>query len=135
MDICMAVFNHLTEDFAITEMVGDRIYPIIMPQNSVMPAIVYSPTLGKYDTALQHDTGYTRQTIQLNCHDKTFKGARRLSRLVKSSLQDYKGLMSGLDVQAVFIKSDFMGNGNTSEKYSTEEYMAVIEVEFHFNEK
>ena len=54
---------------------------------------------------------------------------------MKKALQDYKGDMNGLDIQAVFIKSDNELNGNTSLKFETEEYMSSIEFEIHFNEK
>ena len=100
-----------------------------------LPAIVYSPTLANYDSALQGDTGYVRQTMQFVCHDKTYKRARELSRKVKKLFQDYKGDMCGLVIQAVFIKSDYEYNSNTALKFDTDEYMSSIEFEFHFNEK
>lgn len=134
-DICQAVYQHLLDNQSIQERVEGRIFPIVLPQNQPLPAIVYSPTLASYDSALQGDTGYVRQTIQFVCHDKTYKKVRQLSRIVKKAFQDYKGDMGGLDIQAVFIKSDYEYNGNTSLKFDTEEYMSSIEFEFHFNEK
>ncbi len=134
-DICQAVYEYLCTDKAIQALVQGRIYPIVLPQDKPLPAIVYSPVVANYDSALQGDTGYVRQTIQIVCHDKTFKKARELSRLVKSALQDYKGDMCGLVIQAVFIKTDYEFNGNTALKYDTEEYMSSIEFEIHFNEK
>jgi hypothetical protein len=134
-DICQAVYEYISGVAEIQDRVEGRIYPILLPQDKPIPAIVYSPIYANYDTALQGDTGYVRQTIQFACHDKTFKKARQLSRLVKKALQDYKGDMNGLDIQAVFIKSDNELNGNTSLKFDTEEYMSSIEFEIHFNEK
>lgn len=134
-DICQAVYEYISGIDEIQQRVEGRIYPILLPQDKPIPAIVYSPIYANYDTALQGDTGYVRQTIQFACHDKTFKKARQLSRLVKKALQDYKGDMNGLDIQAVFIKSDHELNGNTSLKFDTEEYMSSIEFEIHFNEK
>lgn len=134
-DICQAVYGHLCLQSKIVERVGKRIYPSILPEDAPLPSIVYSPILANYDSALQGDTGYVRQTIQFVCHDSTFKKARELSRLVKKAFQDYKGDMQGLEIQAVFIKSDYEYNGNTSLKFDTEEFMSSIEFEFHFNEK
>ena len=134
-DICQAGYEDISGVAEIQDRGEGRIYPILLPQDKPIPAIVYSPIYANYDTALQGDTGYVRQTIQFACHDKTFKKARQLSRLVKKALQDYKGDMNGLDIQAVFIKSDNELNGNTSLKFDTEEYMSSIEFEIHFNEK
>ena len=134
-DICQAVYEHLASQTVISELVNKRIYPSILPEDAPLPSIVYSPILANYDSALQGDTGFVRQTIQFVCHASTFKKARELSRLVKKTFQDYTGDMQGLDIQAVFIKSDYEYNGNTSLKFDTEEFMSSIEFEFHFNEK
>ena len=134
-DICQAVYERMCADKSISKYVGDRIYPIMLPEDAPLPAIVYSPTLANYDSALQGDTGYVRQTMQFVCHDKTYKRARELSRKVKKLFQDYKGDMCGLVIQAVFIKSDYEYNSNTALKFDTDEYMSSIEFEFHFNEK
>ena len=134
-DICQAVYEQLCLQTAITELVKKRIYPSVLPEDAPLPSIVYSPILANYDSALQGDTGFVRQTIQFVCHANTFKKARELSRLVKKTFQDYKGDMQGLEIQAVFIKSDYEYNGNTSLKFDMEEFMSSIEFEFHFNEK
>ena len=42
--------------------------------------------------------------------------------------------MSGLFIEAVFIKTDFDIDGNSSLKFDMDEYMSSIEFEIHFNE-
>lgn len=134
-DICQALYEYLSADADIKKRINGRIYPIVLPQNALLPAIVYSPVLANYDSALQGDTGFVRQTVQFVSHDTTYKKTRKLSRLIKKALQDYQGDMNGLCIQAVFVKSDYEYNGNTALKFDTEEYMSSIEFEFYFNEK
>lgn len=134
-DICQVLYEYLSADADIKNRVHGRIYPIVLPQNALLPAIVYSPVLANYDSALQGDTGFVRQTVQFVSHDTTYKKTRELSRLIKKALQDYQGDMNGLCIQAVFVKSDYEYNGNTALKFDTEEYMSSIEFEFYFNEK
>ena len=134
-DICQALYEYLSLHKGITDKVKDRIYPIMLPQNAILPAIVYAPVLANYDSALQGDTGYVRQTVQFVCHDTTFRKARQLSRMAKTALQDFHGNMCGVEIQAVFIKTDYEYNGNTALKFDTEEYMSSLEFEIHFNEK
>ena len=135
MDICQAIYAYLNENEQIRECVGNKIFPIMLPEDAPLPAIVYSPVLANYDSALQGDTGFVRQTIQFVCHDRTFKKARELSRWVKRAFQDFHGNMCGLEIQAVFIKTDYEYNGNTALKFNTEEYLSSIEFEFYYNEK
>ena len=106
-DICQALYEYLSADAEIKNRVRGRIYPIVLPQNAPLPAIVYSPVLANYDSALQGDTGFVRQTVQFVSHDTTYKKTRELSRLIKKALQDYQGDMNGLLIQAVFVKSDY----------------------------
>lgn len=134
-DICQALYEYLSADADIKNRVKGRIYPIVLPQDAPLPAVVYSPVLANYDSALQGDTGFVRQTIQFVSHDKTYKKTRELSRLIKKALQDYQGDMNGLFIQAVFVKSDYEYNGNTALKFDTEEFMSSLEFEFYFNEK
>ena len=134
-DISQAVYEYLKTRKDIVERVKDRIYPIVLPQDAALPAIVYAPVLANYDSALQGDTGYVRQTMQFVCHDTTYKKSRELSRMVKKAFQDYHGDMCGLWIEAVFIKTDYEYNGNTALKYDTEEYMSSIEFDIQFNEK
>jgi hypothetical protein len=134
-DICQALYEYLSKDDDLKRIISDRLYPIILPQDAPLPSIVYTPVLAGYDSALSGDTGFVRQTVQFNCHDKSFKKSRELSKLLKRKLQDYNGDMCGLSIEAVFIKSDFISNTNTALKFNTDEFMSVIEFEFHFNEK
>lgn len=134
-DICQALYEYLCSRKDIQGRVKGRIYPILLPQDAPLPAIVYAPVLANYDSALQGDTGYIRQTVQFVTHETTYKKTRELSRMIKKALQDYHGDMCGLFIEAVFIKSDYEFNGNTALKFDTEEYMSSIEFEIHFNEK
>lgn len=134
MDLLEAIYSYLVKNESVKSKVGDKIYPILLPQDCVLPAIVYAPVVANYSSAHQGDTGYVKQTIQITCHANTFKDARKLSRLIKKLLQDYRGNMSGLFIEAVFIKTDFDIDGNSSLKFDMDEYMSSIEFEIHFNE-
>jgi len=133
-DINQALYELLLGDEDIKELVDDRIYPVLLPEDCPLPALVYTPINASYDSALQGDTGFAKQTIQVMCHANTFKKVRELSRLVKTKLQDIRGDMKGLPIEATFIKSDFELSGNTALKFNMEEYMCCLEFEFYFNE-
>ena len=134
-DICQAVYEYLSGIAEIQDRVRGRVYPILLPQDKPLPAIVYSPVIANYDSALQGDTGFVKQTIQFVCHDTTYKRTRELSRMLKRAFQDFHGDMCGLFIQAVFIKSDYEYNANTALKFDMGEYMSSLEFEFFFNEK
>ena len=89
-----------------------------------------------YDYDLdKKDTGFVITTVQFDCHDKSFKKARQLSRAVKRLFQDYSGDMYGVNIQATFIQSDIVFNNSSSNRFDAEDVIHVIEFEFHYNEK
>ena len=134
MDLLEAIYSYLVKNESLKSKVGDKIYPVLLPQDCTLPAIVYAPVVANYGSALQGDTGYVKQTVQITCHANSFKEARKLSRIIKKLLQDYRGDMCGSFIEAVFIKTDFDINGNSSLKFDVEEFMSAIEFEIHFNE-
>lgn len=134
MDLLEAIYSYLVKNESLKSKVGDKIYPVLLPQDCTLPAIVYAPVVANYSSAHQGDTGFVKQTVQITCHATTFKEARKLSRVIKKLLQDYRGDMSGLFIEAVFIKTDFDIDGNSSLKFDMDEYMSSIEFEIHFNE-
>lgn len=134
-DLFASLYQHILNDEEIKKAIKDRLYPVILPEDAPNPAIVYTPIFGHYGSALQHDTGFARQTVQFVVHASSFKEARILKRLLKKSLQDYKGYMGDIFIEATFIKSDYTYSTNTSLKFSTEEFCESIEFEFYYQEE
>ena len=129
-DFLQSINEYLNSNAELKKIVGDNIYPMFIPQYDKLPALVYYPVSASYDSALQKDTGFERIIVQFDCHEKTFKKARKLSRLLKEMFQDYHGDMFGTKVQATFIKSDFIVNDASSNKFDTTDSVHVIEFEF-----
>ena len=129
-DFLQSINEYLNSNAELKKIVGDNIYPMFIPQYDKIPALVYYPVSASYDSALQQDTGFERIIVQFDCHEKTFKKARKLSRLLKEMFQDYHGDMFGTKVQATFIKSDFIVNDASSNKFDATDSVHVIEFEF-----
>jgi HK97 family phage portal protein len=88
-----------------------KIYPEIIPQDTELPAIAYTQTNCNRDSALQKDTGFARINMQFNCYGDIFAAARALGKEIISALRDYKGDMKGADIQAVFIRNEYITTG------------------------
>lgn len=129
---CMA--QYLLQNDNLKETVNERIYPHILPQQPVLPSIVYTPITARYDNALQKHTGFVRQIVQFSIHHTSFGKARKVGRILKAVLQDFKGNMNGLNIQATHLINDLSSAGNTMTNYKIEEYVNILEFEFNYNE-
>ena len=135
MDFLQAIYSHLTKQKDITKIVDNKIYPMFIPQKESIPAITYYPVSTIYNSELGKDNKLVRCIVQFDCHDRTFKKARKLSRMVKNTFQNLQGDMSGIYVQATFIRSDIVLNTGNSNRVDTEDTIHIVEVEFFYNEK
>ena len=125
-DFLQSIFEYLSNNAELKKIVGDNIFPMYIPQYDKIPAIVSV----SYDTELGRDSGFQKVIVQIDCHEKTFKKARILSRLIKKMFQDYHGDMYGTNIQAVFIKTDIIINDTANNKFDALNSVHVLEFEF-----
>ena len=64
-DICQAVYEKLCSDNDISRAVNCRIYPIVLPEDAPLPAIVYAPVFGNRG----HGVRKTDDAIRLPRYD------------------------------------------------------------------
>lgn len=134
IDFLECLNKYMKSNQQLTDIVGGNIYPLFIPQYDKIPAVTYYPVSNIYGSELGRDNGFVRTTVQFDCHDKTFKKARKLSRIIKNMFQNLYGDMGGVNIQATFIRSDLVMNSSSSNRFDTEDTIHIIEVEFYYNE-
>jgi len=124
-----AVYAYLISEPAVHAKIAERLYPLLLPQKCILPAVAYTLVSVDRTPALQKDTGYTRAVLQYSCHAKSYREAVMVAHLLKNALQDFSGNMNGLMIGAVLVVSEM-----ADYEPKTDTYLAHIEFEFHFNE-
>ncbi|MDW7651314.1 MAG: hypothetical protein SCM57_08270 [Bacillota bacterium] len=124
-----AVFAYLMADTALQNKIGERLYPLLLPQKCQLPAVVYSLVSIERRPALQRDTGFAKQILQFSCHAKNYSDAVATAQLLRGALQDYNGNMGSLFIGAVLVVSE-----SATYEHKTQTYSSHVEFEFHFNE-
>ena len=135
MDFFECIHKYLTENMEIIAVVNNRIYPFVLPQEPVLPSIVYQPINSVYPENLQKHSGFVRQTVQFTIHDKTFGKARTAGRKLKKLLQDFSGDMFGIDILATHLISDFMIGPSSQTQYDLQAYSNILECVFEYMEE
>lgn len=104
-----AIYSYLSGHAGLTALVSNRIYPLVMPQNTILPAVTFSKVSGPRVHAMQKDTGMAYPRFQVSCWGSTYKQAKEVAAQVRAALQDYKGTMGGAGgvvVGGVFIQDE-----------------------------
>lgn len=81
------LYAHLLGDAAITAMTGSRVYPVLRPQDSAFPAVVYTRVSGTPQQSLDGFTsGLNNFRMQLDCYATRFDQCRLLAEAVQSRM-------------------------------------------------
>lgn len=123
-----ALFAHLKGYTGLKNLVGDRIYPLILPQKAVLPAITYQKISGERLHKLQGDTGFTRPVYQLSCLAENYAQCKAVAEQLRLCLQNHSGLMGGIEgvaVGAVLLEGELEG-------YESDTGTFYINMDFQF---
>ncbi len=110
MSIKQAVYDRLRGDATLAAVVGDRIYPDILPQQPAFPALTYiRRSVDRHKTFC--GTGeMARSSFQVDAWALTYEDAERVAQHVRTSLVDFKGIMAGspgVAVSDVRLENEF----------------------------
>jgi len=84
-DLGTTLFTYLSDNPTFSGAIGDRLFPLRLPQEPVLPAITYT-RLSAPPEATQTSYALRRIRVVFGCWDKTYDGAVALGALVISLL-------------------------------------------------
>lgn len=94
----------LTENAGVTATVGDRVFALMRPQESALPALVVQSIYEEQDSVIAgHRSGYTNR-VSVECLAESIATADTLAEAVKAALEVvYLSLVTGSppEVEAV----------------------------------
>lgn len=99
------LYSYLSTYPGLVPLIGTRIYPLLLPQDPVLPAVTYqrisTPRMHAFERSfLPHPR------FQFDCWATTFPAARAVAEQVKLALDVYMGAMGAETVQASILDGD-----------------------------
>lgn len=89
-----AFFAYLTAHPLLGGLIGTRLYPQLIPENALLPAMAYQQiSLG--DDAMAHDgpLNVVTTTFQFTCQAETYNAAQTMAAALRNALHGFSGLM------------------------------------------
>lgn len=108
----------LRAEAAVTSMVGQRIFPITVPQDATLPAIAYQRVDSPRDMAHDGPSGLVWPRVQVTCIAARYETAKLLAREVRRALNGVQGTINGVAVGGVFVEDDLDGHGEASDVWT-----------------
>jgi len=108
--------TYLLSKTEIASIVSGRVYPVILPQTVVLPAISYQ--LITQPVELNITGEYKRSAyFQIDCWAKNYVDADSLCDKVESALNGYRGVMGSVNVILAYVSARRDMNNETVEQY------------------
>lgn len=110
---------------AITDLIGTRIYPDILPQDPTYPAITYQEISGPRDYTQQGADGVTTYRVQLDLWANTFEEVIPLRDAVEASVSGVHHVEHGspaMIIHGAFIDDSRSGFASALDDTSTAPY-------------
>jgi hypothetical protein len=104
-----AIRNRLINTPAVNNRVFGRIYPQVLPQNAVLPSLVYNLVSEAPSDNVSGSAGLFSGTLQIDCWDKTVIEVERLAEVVRLSLMGYSGTHLNVIIKGIYLSQGFDG--------------------------
>jgi len=86
-----ALYNILSADTDITNIVSTRIYPVIADEQEVEPYIVYQVISAPRNNTLDGVMDLVRARVQVSCWGSSYYEAVQVKEAVRLALKNYRG--------------------------------------------
>ena len=87
-------------------IVGNRIYPLKIPQNPIYPLITYQRISGAKMQSLKGSTGKAHPRYQIDIWAKKYDDAVSIAHAATVALDGYKGTVLGVEIKAINFITD-----------------------------
>lgn len=89
------LYSALSTSEAITGILGTRVYPLVLPNEPVLPAIDYKFVSGSSKPTF-NTRGISTYRIEINCWGRSYVEAYTLRNAVKDTLSGYSDGVTGI---------------------------------------
>lgn len=103
-----ALRQRLLETQEITQIVGSKVFPIMLPEKVTLPALVFG-RVSTEGSRLSHSgtTGIVTSGFEIGCIAKDVEVAKRLARLVRSAFSGFSGSIEGFKIYRATVENEF----------------------------
>jgi len=107
MNAQKAIYNILSNATGVTDIVGTKIFPVLVPQGTTFPAICYTQLQTDFKNTKDSNSRLDFTRIQIDSLALTYQQALAISSAVRSALNIVTaGTYNGVKVSSVFVEDE-----------------------------
>ena len=93
-------------DTTIEGLVGTRIFPMVVPQDTTMPCITYQKISGNWQVQISGPHNMSQERFQINCWATTYAGAKALAEAVRAEFSGYDTGNASVSVHIITLENE-----------------------------
>lgn len=97
---------YLTAHAGLSALIGDRLYPMRLPEGVTFPAMTYQRISTPRMRSHSGPSGLASPRFQYDCWDVTYAGAGAVARELRLALDGYRGGMGQIETFANFLEDE-----------------------------
>tara|TARA_S200002703_G_scaffold158352_1_gene168476 strand:+ start:1108 stop:1518 length:411 start_codon:yes stop_codon:yes gene_type:complete len=100
-EIGKAIYSILSGNATVSGLVSTRIYPVVVPQDTSFPFVVFTITSEEPSHSKDGVSGLDVISFQVDCYGLEYDENTTLANAVRTALDFYKGTIGGQNVQRI----------------------------------
>lgn len=107
MTLGEALYTKLSTGTLTTSLGSTNIFPMVIPQESPLPAVTYQEISEPWVHAMGSDPGLRSPRYQISIWSTSYSQAKSISKTVRTLLRDFTGNLGGsVPVQRIFFENE-----------------------------
>ena len=104
-DVAESIRAWLLDHSIVTDLVANRIYPDMLPQNPTLPAVVMTKLSVRHDHQLSDLAGLAHARVQFDCYSLSRGEANGVAEAIRATgITALKGETHGTDIRGVELE-------------------------------
>lgn len=110
MSYYKVIYGRLKSYAPLEAYIGDKVYPVVVPETRVAPYVVYNdtsivPTDTKSGASIQDDV-----RVQIDCYSVDFEEVQKINEVIRERLDQFSGTINEVRViETRFVSQQTMG--------------------------
>lgn len=128
------LFQRLTSQTAVSQYIGSRVYPLIAPQGTPLPLVVYQRTAVERPQSLAGNVGNPLVTLQLTTYGTSYTSVKTIARAVRIAIDGWTGTTASVTLQRTTLLTEADGVDMPADDQMLPYYSVQQSFEFRINE-
>lgn len=128
------LYQRLTSQTAVSALVGTRIYPLLAPQGTALPLVIYQRTGVNRPQSLAGNVGNPVITLQLTSYGTSYTSVKNIARAVRLAVDGWTGTTASVTIQRTTLVSEADGVEMPADDQMLPYYSVQQSFEFRINE-